>query len=299
MRRTDRQRRPHPRRANTTSATRRGLLAAVVQQIDDEMNLRLGAILAAARGPLERLPCLQPGLPGNGLEAEIQRIVLRDAPAILGSPSSEASQLRCLSSMTKTLLRTDGQRARHRTDAEALAWLLNGTPGGRRPACRQRRTPAGEPGRACRRAARRPAHGVDQWTTASRTAATRTPRCSRPSSAPARESFRLLLTLAWIADAEVAGVDFHRRLIERGSHWRRKTPMASRCGFLAAERCADELHIAELSIAPRPASNRAWSRRLLERAVTYARQPLPGADPDDLRRRALERAVPAPWASSG
>lgn len=41
---------------------KKGLLAAVVQQIDDEMNLRLGAILAAG----EDLPCLQPGLPGNG-----------------------------------------------------------------------------------------------------------------------------------------------------------------------------------------------------------------------------------------
>ena len=35
----------------------------------------------------------------------------------------------------------------------------------------------------------------------------------------AGESFRLLPELAWIADAGVAGVDFHRRLIERGSHW--------------------------------------------------------------------------------
>ncbi|WP_207935107.1 hypothetical protein [Pseudomonas aeruginosa] len=37
----------------------------------------------------------------------------------------------------------------------------------------------------------------------------------------AGESFRLLPELAWIADAGVAGVDFHRRLIERGSHWLR------------------------------------------------------------------------------
>ncbi len=60
------------------------------------------------------------------LEAEIQRIVLRDAPAILGSPSSEASQLRCLSSMTGQLRELmDSGRVR-RTDAEALAWLLNG-----------------------------------------------------------------------------------------------------------------------------------------------------------------------------
>ncbi|HGK8801015.1 TPA: GNAT family N-acetyltransferase [Pseudomonas aeruginosa] len=58
-------------------------------------------------------------------------------------------------------------------------------------------------------------------------------------------------------------------------------------GFLAAERCADELHIAELSIA-QAHQQQGLGRRLLERAVTYA---LPGADPDDLLRRALERAV--------
>ncbi len=80
------------------------------------------------------------------LEAEIQRIVLRDAPAILGSPSSEASQLRCLSSMTGQLRELmDSGRVR-RTDAEALAWLLNGALVDAAPAYRQRRTPAGEPG---------------------------------------------------------------------------------------------------------------------------------------------------------
>lgn len=62
---------------------------------------------------------------GNPRQAD-QRIVLRDAPAILGSPSSEASQLRCLSSMTGQLRELmDSGRVR-RTDAEALAWLLNG-----------------------------------------------------------------------------------------------------------------------------------------------------------------------------
>ncbi|MDC3881583.1 TetR/AcrR family transcriptional regulator [Pseudomonas aeruginosa] len=93
---------------------KKGLLAAVVQQIDDEMNLRLGAILAAGEDLW------------SGFRAYIQRIVLRDAPAILGSPSSEASQLRCLSSMTGQLRELmDSGRVR-RTDAEALAWLLNG-----------------------------------------------------------------------------------------------------------------------------------------------------------------------------
>ncbi|WP_162953932.1 GNAT family N-acetyltransferase, partial [Pseudomonas aeruginosa] len=85
----------------------------------------------------------------------------------------------------------------------------------------------------------------------------------------AGESFRLLPELAWIADAGVAGVDFHRRLIERGSHWLAEDADGQPVGFLAAERCADELHIAELSIA-QAHQQQGLGHRLLERAVTYA-----------------------------
>ncbi|HFF2082819.1 TetR/AcrR family transcriptional regulator, partial [Pseudomonas aeruginosa] len=103
---------------------KKGLLAAVVQQIDDEMNLRLGAILAAGEDLWSGFRAYNRAYLEMALEAEIQRIVLRDAPAILGSPSSEASQLRCLSSMTGQLRELmDSGRVR-RTDAEALAWLL-------------------------------------------------------------------------------------------------------------------------------------------------------------------------------
>ncbi|KSK82222.1 TetR family transcriptional regulator [Pseudomonas aeruginosa] len=99
---------------------KKGLLAAVVQQIDDEMNLRLGAILAAGEDLWSGFRAYNRAYLEMALEAEIQRIVLRDAPAILGSPSSEASQLRCLSSMTGQLRELmDSGRVR-------LAWLLNG-----------------------------------------------------------------------------------------------------------------------------------------------------------------------------
>lgn len=108
-----------------------------------------------------------------------------------------------------------------------------------------------------------------QWTTASEPAATRTPRCSRPSSAQPGKASACCPKLAWIADAGVAGVDFHRRLIERGSHWLAEDADGQPVGFLAAERCADELHIAELSIA-QAHQQQGLGRRLLERAVTYA-----------------------------
>ncbi|MDF5993753.1 hypothetical protein P4200_01240 [Pseudomonas aeruginosa] len=74
----------------------------------------------------------------------------------------------------------------------------------------------------------------------------------------AGESFRLLPELAWIADAGVAGVDFHRRLIERGSHWLAEDADGQPVGFLAAERCADELQSPSCP-SPRPTSNRAWA----------------------------------------
>lgn len=161
---------------------KKGLLAAVVQQIDDEMNLRLGAILAAGEDLWSGFRAYNRAYLEMALEAEIQRIVLRDAPAILGSPSSEASQLRCLSSMTGQLRELmDSGRVR-RTDAEALAWLLNGALVDAALRIANAEHPPESLARG--RAARRPAHGVkSQWTTASEPAATRTPRCSRPSSA--------------------------------------------------------------------------------------------------------------------
>ncbi|WP_250158678.1 TetR/AcrR family transcriptional regulator, partial [Pseudomonas aeruginosa] len=63
---------------------KKGLLAAVVQQIDDEMNLRLGAILAAGEDLWSGFRAYNRAYLEMALEAEIQRIVLRDAPAILG-----------------------------------------------------------------------------------------------------------------------------------------------------------------------------------------------------------------------
>ncbi|EIE44239.1 putative transcriptional regulator [Pseudomonas aeruginosa PADK2_CF510] len=165
---------------------KKGLLAAVVQQIDDEMNLRLGAILAAGEDLWSGFRAYNRAYLEMALEAEIQRIVLRDAPAILGSPSSEASQLRCLSSMTGQLRELmDSGRVR-RTDAEALAWLLNGALVDAALRIANAEHPPESLARACQAldVLLDPAHGVkSQWTTASEPAATRTPRCSRPSSA--------------------------------------------------------------------------------------------------------------------
>lgn len=251
---------------------KKGLLAAVVQQIDDEMNLRLGAILAAGEDLWSGFRAYNRAYLEMALEAEIQRIVLRDAPAILGSPSSEASQLRCLSSMTGQLRELmDSGRVR-RTDAEALAWLLNGALVDAALRIANAEHPPESLARACQ--------ALDvlldgrSWSEKPMDYRIRTSRDEDAALLPAiersaGESFRLLPELAWIADAGVAGVDFHRRLIERGSHWLAEDADGQPVGFLAAERCADELHIAELSIA-QAHQQQGLGRRLLERAVTYA-----------------------------
>ncbi|RTR91822.1 MULTISPECIES: TetR/AcrR family transcriptional regulator [Pseudomonas aeruginosa group] len=101
---------------------KKGLLAAVV----DEMNARLGAILAAGSDLWHGFRAYNRAYLEMALEPEIQRIVLRDAPAILGCTSSEASQLRCLQSMTGQLRELMDSGRIRRADAEALAWLLNG-----------------------------------------------------------------------------------------------------------------------------------------------------------------------------
>lgn len=251
---------------------KKGLLAAVVQQIDDEMNLRLGAILAAGEDLWSGFRAYNRAYLEMALEAEIQRIVLRDAPAILGSPSSEASQLRCLSSMTGQLRELmDSGRVR-RTDAEALAWLLNGA----LVDAALRIANAEHPPESLARACQALDVLLDGLLMGEKPMDYRI-RTSRDEDAAllpaiersAGESFRLLPELAWIADAGVAGVDFHRRLIERGSHWLAEDADGQPVGFLAAERCADELHIAELSIA-QAHQQQGLGRRLLERAVTYA-----------------------------
>ncbi len=238
----------------------------MVQQIDDEMNLRLGAILAAGEDLWSGFRAYNRAYLEMALEAEIQRIVLRDAPAILGGPSSEASQLRCLSSMTGQLRELmDSGRVR-RTDARALAWLLNSALVDAALRIANAEHPPESLAGAC----------PGPWTCCStacswsekpmdyriRTSRERGRRAAPGHRALSRESFRLLPELAWIADAEVAGVDFHRRLIERGSHWLAEDADGQPVGFLAAERCADELHIAELSIA-QAHQQQGLGRRLL------------------------------------
>ena len=105
---------------------KKGLLEAVIAQIDGEMAARLATISAEAptrwRGFLDE----NIGYIEMALEPEIQRIVLRDGPAVLGDPSSWPSATSCFAAITKSLtqLRQDGVIAD--IDPEASARLITG-----------------------------------------------------------------------------------------------------------------------------------------------------------------------------
>lgn len=105
---------------------KRGLFAAVVDQIDSQM-------AEYAQQHLEQPDDLWEGLLlegqtyiQNALNPEFQRIVLRDGPAVLGDPAHWPSQNRCLQSTRRCvehLLATDRIKI---VDSEAAAVLLNG-----------------------------------------------------------------------------------------------------------------------------------------------------------------------------
>ena len=105
---------------------KKGLFAAVVDQIDSEM-------ASSAQQHLEQPDDLWEGLMlegrayiQNALNPEFQRIVLRDGPAVLGDPEHWPSQNRCLQSTlecVEQLLVADRIKT---ADPEAAAVFLNG-----------------------------------------------------------------------------------------------------------------------------------------------------------------------------
>jgi AcrR family transcriptional regulator len=105
---------------------KKGLLEAVIAQIDAEMNERLCAISASATSRWQGFVDESVAYIEMALEPEIQRIVLRDGPAVLGDPSRWPNANACISSMTRslTLLQEEGVVAD--IDPEAAARLVSG-----------------------------------------------------------------------------------------------------------------------------------------------------------------------------
>ena len=105
---------------------KKGLLQAVIDQIDAEMVARMRA--AHDRAETAWLGFLDENIAfiEMALEPEIQRIVLLDGPAVLGDPSRWPNQTACLRTTTQTIQALIDEGTVRTLDAEAAARLLNG-----------------------------------------------------------------------------------------------------------------------------------------------------------------------------
>ncbi|WP_028562388.1 TetR/AcrR family transcriptional regulator [Paenibacillus pinihumi] len=105
---------------------KRGLLAAVVEEIDLEMDQKLDYISGSIIDNWKSFTSRCRAYVEMALEPEIQRIMLRDAPAVLGDAYSQMSQSNCLETMARMLqqLMDDGIIAK--TDSTSLSRLING-----------------------------------------------------------------------------------------------------------------------------------------------------------------------------
>ena len=105
---------------------KKGLLQAVIDQIDAEMVARMRA--AHDRAKTAWLGFLDASIAyiEMALEPEIQRIMLLDGPAVLGDPSRWPNQNECLRTTTQTIQALIDAKTVRPVDAEAAARLLNG-----------------------------------------------------------------------------------------------------------------------------------------------------------------------------
>jgi len=105
---------------------KKGLFEAVVTEIDAEMTQRLKARAAAAPNAWEAFIEEGIGYIEMALEPEIQRIILRDGPAVLGDPASWPTANGCIQAMRETLDRLHADGLIRPIDSEAGARMLTG-----------------------------------------------------------------------------------------------------------------------------------------------------------------------------
>ena len=104
---------------------KKGLLTAVVGQIDDEMDQRLNAISDKAPDTWAALRERCRAYLRMAAEPEIRRIVLQDARAVLGM-APYAAQQQCAASLAALLQRLMDESVIESADPQALAQLING-----------------------------------------------------------------------------------------------------------------------------------------------------------------------------
>lgn len=105
---------------------KRGLLAAVVDQIDAEMASRAQAVGAQAGDDWAGLLAEGTAYIEMALDTEVRRIVLLDGPAVLGDPSQWPSQNSCLRATEEIVGRLIAQGILKPVDTQAAARLLTG-----------------------------------------------------------------------------------------------------------------------------------------------------------------------------
>ncbi|MDB6454053.1 TetR/AcrR family transcriptional regulator [Falsirhodobacter sp. 20TX0035] len=105
---------------------KKGLLAAVVAQIDEEMAARARTAADAEPDAWQALLTEGTVYIEMALEPEVQRIVLLDGPAVLGDPSRWPSQNACLAATRQTVEALIADGTLKPLDAEAAARLISG-----------------------------------------------------------------------------------------------------------------------------------------------------------------------------
>ncbi len=105
---------------------KKGLLQAVIDQIDGEMLTRMQAARERAGSTWQGFIDESIAYMEMALEPEIQRIMLLDGPAVLGDPSQWPNQNACLRTTMGTIQALIDAGTVRPVDAEAAGRLLNG-----------------------------------------------------------------------------------------------------------------------------------------------------------------------------
>ncbi len=106
---------------------KKGLLQAVIAEIDGEMAVRVNEVAARAPTRWQRFVDECTTYIEMALEPEIQRIMFRDGPAVLGDPAQWPNANACTASMTDHLTRLQEEGVVvAELDPETAARLING-----------------------------------------------------------------------------------------------------------------------------------------------------------------------------
>jgi AcrR family transcriptional regulator len=105
---------------------KKGLLLAVIVEIDAEMSERLAAAADMSASRWQRFVDQNVNYLNMALEPEIQRIVLCDGPAVLGNPSAWPTALNCIEVISSGIRELQEEGVVREMDAEAAARLITG-----------------------------------------------------------------------------------------------------------------------------------------------------------------------------